>query len=84
MELPPMELPSSHQIGSIVIFEPRLHLIDSVTRTTLAPEPILAKVMAIRFAIGKVFYDLAVADRWEFYEVNPLKDVDSYMVLPRV
>lgn len=72
---------SRFAVGDIVVFQPDLAQINA--RDGTCSGGAMAKVVGVEFGMGKVYYDLAVADPeepGEYYEVNPIRRVDSFMV----
>lgn len=72
--LEPPRVPGSRfSIGDEVRFQP---LLD-------APGGLLSKIVAVTFTPSKVLYDIALFVEGEFYEVLPLRGVDSVFVQPK-
>jgi hypothetical protein len=78
------KLPSQHQVGDRAYFQPVIGKIDG--RTMLSDDsaiPVL--VVGVAFDGGKVLYDIALPNgEGGFYEVHPLRGVDSYFMAPPV
>jgi hypothetical protein len=67
-------LPSTHALGDIVSFWP-------TCLTNSLQFGVHCKVVRISFDAGKVLYDLALPDdQGAFYDVYPIRLVDSYFV----
>lgn len=74
---------SHHQVGDIAQFQPNLSLVGTPTQTAGA---INAKIVAVTFNNGgKVLYDIALDTGAGngYYEVYPLRSVDSNFLLAR-
>jgi hypothetical protein len=69
--------------GDIVWFQPRVDKIDFKTgRTTDTSTAVKSKIVQVQFTIDKVLYDLALSVDGGFYEIFPLRSVDSVFVCP--
>lgn len=69
--------------GDIVWFQPHVDKIDFKTGTTTdTTKAVKAKVIQVQFTIDKVLYDLALSVDGGFYEIFPLRAVDSVFVCP--
>jgi len=66
-------IPSAHQLGDVVSFNP-------VALANCSPWTVKARVERISFDAGKVLYDLALEDDTGFYDVYPICNVDSIFV----
>ena len=76
-----MESRFSH--GAHVLFQPNVEKIDFKTGTTTDPTSATrAKVVAVSFTNDKVLYDLAIFADGGFYEMFPIRSVDSVFVCP--
>lgn len=73
---------SRFTIGDIVLFQPNIEKIDFKTMTTSDTSAVKAKVVQVQFALDKVLYDLALANDGSFYEIYPIRSVDSVFVCP--
>lgn len=80
--LPQHAIPSKYQPGERAYFQPCINKIDG--RTMLSDDsaiPVL--VVGVHFGAGKVLYDIALPDgEGGFYDVLPLRSVDSYFMAP--
>ena len=69
--------------GDIVWFQPHVDKIDFKTgMTTDTTTAVKAKVVQVNFTLDKVLYDLALNVEGGFYEIFPLRSVDSVFVCP--
>lgn len=69
--------------NDIVWFQPHINKIDFKTGTTTdTTTAVKAKVMHVQFTMDKVLYDLALFAEGGFYEIFPLRSVDSVFVCP--
>lgn len=69
--------------GSLVWFQPNVEKIDFTTGITSDPSSaVRAKVIAVHFTMDKVLYDLALQVEGGFYEIFPIRSVDSVFVCP--
>lgn len=76
-----MESRFSH--GAHVLFQPNVEKIDFRTGMTTDPQSATrAKVVGVSFTNDKVLYDLAVFADGGFYEMFPIRSVDSVFVCP--
>lgn len=74
---------SRFSYGDIVLFQPNVEKIDFRTGSTFDPlSATRAKVVGISFTQDKVLYDLALFAEGGFYEIYPIKQVDSVFVCP--
>jgi len=75
---------SRFKIGDIVLFQPNVDKIDFKTMTTTDPaSAVRAKVVQVQFTLDKVLYDIALAVDGAFYEIFPIRSVDSVFVCPQ-
>lgn len=79
-----MALPSRHQIGEIVLFQPNTDKIDWKEMTCKPEESVECEIVGIRFTTGKILYDLAIKEGNRFYTELPLRDIDSCLICPTV
>lgn len=72
--------PSKFQPGERAYFQPQISRIDG--RTGLSDDSAIpVQVVGVKFAEGKVLYDIALPDgEGGFYTVLPLCNVDSYFM----
>ena len=76
---------SRFKSGDIVWFQPHVDKIDFKTgMTTDTTTAVKAKVVQVNFTLDKVLYDLALWAEGGFYEIFPLRSVDSVFVCPVV
>ena len=69
--------------GDIVWFQPHIDKIDFRTGTTTDTSfAVKAKVVQVHFTMDKVLYDLALFAEGGFYEIFPIRSVDSVFVCP--
>ena len=69
--------------GDIVWFQPHVDKIDFKTgRTTDTSTAVKSKVVQVQFTADKVLYDVALSVDGGFYEIFPLRSVDSVFVCP--
>ena len=74
---------SRFKIGDIVLFQPNVEKIDFKTMTTFdTSSAVRAKVVQVQFTFDKVLYDIALAVDGAFYEIFPIRSVDSVFVCP--
>jgi len=71
-------IPSTHQLGDIVHFNPLVLRQSPLLGTVIT---VKARVERISFDFGKVLYDLAISDdSGGFYDAYPICNVDSIFV----
>ena len=69
--------------GDIVWFQPHVDKIDFKTgRTTDTSTAVKSKIVQVQFTVDKVLYDVALSVDGGFYEIFPLRSVDSVFVCP--
>lgn len=82
------KLLSRFQIGDTALFQPNIEKIDFKNTSTTDPDSATrCKIMDVSFSKSKVMYTIAVADKDSesgFYEVMPIRDVDSIFIGPIV
>lgn len=72
-------MPSGHQIGEVILFQPNVLKIDF--RTNQSTDGVRAEIVGVNFKPGKITYDLAVANPdGGFYNDAPIRNVDSVMI----
>ena len=69
--------------GDIVWFQPHVDKIDFRNGTTTdTSTAVKSKIIQVQFTIDKVLYDIALYVDGGFYEIFPLRSVDSVFVCP--
>lgn len=67
--------------GSIVLFQPNIEKINVKNGTTSDPgSAVKAKVVSVEMINDRVLYDLAIYAKGGYYEIFPIKSVDSIFV----
>lgn len=76
---------SRFRVGNIVWFQPNIEKINLDTGETIdTSSATLAKILKITTIGDRVFYDIAVSAQGGFYEIFPIKAVDSIFICPTI
>lgn len=69
--------------GEIVWFQPNVEKIDFSTMTVIDTQSaVKAKIVKVSFMPDKVLYDISILVEGSFYDIFPIKSVDSVFVCP--